>query len=396
MDDQDDDKADRTFARRKKILDKVGAEVRNAMTKADLSAKKNESLQERREERYEASERFKKRTDWNTAYSNSLSKKGQTVDRHQKKLLNEKFPAADSKMTPAELAEYAAFKETLPDEEKVSLEQTDTLVTQICALQYIPRNPKTSFRYPHGMVAYMNAKKMVKGPGAHGKPTTRVVNPPLTMEWVRFCFKPAYIRLVMKYPREWHRVEIGNAGAHSEDPPEKYLTPIRVAYPQGENHRCLFLCLASALHYINLTDEAAGIAEASTSAEHTSGSKGVAALRLSMELLAPIVGRPTLFNTGHKKKQRVLSVPDVFEYTPFPTVLIPIGADGSVNHAVCLVDDLIFDSTLTYALKCTPESMDWICTGQCGGFVGVQQAIRFSASINCPPLRRIMDDNWEK
>jgi hypothetical protein len=170
-----------------------------------------------------------------------------------------------------------------------------------------------------------------------------------------------------------------------------------VAYQQGQQHRCLFLSLASALHYIGLPDEALRLAEASTSAEHNSGSEAIAALRTSMATLAPIVGRPTLFNTGRTgRKKRVLSIVDVWKYTPYPTVVIPIGKDGSVNHAICVVDDLIFDSTLPYALKCRHESMDWICTGDHGGFVGIRQALRFSNPINCSPLLRIMDDNWEK
>ena len=233
---------------------------------------------------------------------------------------------------------------------------------------------------------------------SRGKPTEQVIKPPLSMEWVRYCFKPEYIKLLMKHPKKWHRVDIGNPSSHSEDlPPAFYQTTVRVAYPQGEKHTCLFLCLASALHYIGLSEEAQKLADAAYSAEHTSAAEGVAALRRAMEEFAPIVGRPTLFNTARSgRKKKILSTTDVFKYTPYPTVVIPIGSDGSVNHAICVVDDLIFDSTLPYALKCLPQCLDWICTGKKGGFVGVRQALRFSNSINCPPLHRIMDDNWEK
>ena len=47
--------------------------------------------------------------------------------------------------------------------------------------------------------------------------------------------------------------------------------------------------------------------------------------------------------------------------TIYPTLVIPIGADGSINHAFCVVDDLIFDSTQTHALKLTMKSIEWIC-----------------------------------
>ena len=50
--------------------------------------------------------------------------------------------------------------------------------------------------------------------------------------------------------------------------------------------------------------------------------------------------------------------------TEFPTVVVPQGRDGSVNHAVCIVDDLVFDSTQPKALKLCRETLDWVCGGQ--------------------------------
>ena len=47
--------------------------------------------------------------------------------------------------------------------------------------------------------------------------------------------------------------------------------------------------------------------------------------------------------------------------TIYPTLVIPSGNDGSTGHAVCVVDDLIFDSTQENALKLCRESLDWIC-----------------------------------
>ena len=398
LDRHDEELADRTYERRSEILEKVGAEARKVMTKEAITAKRKELLEEKAELRHQASMKFKKRTDWSTAYSKALSRKGQMVVRQQRKLLQEKFPKASGLLTADEKKEYADFKKTLPKDVRYDLDRTDALIEQLCAVQYIPRNPRRTLAHPHGTVAYMNAKKYVKGAGSHGKPTETIIKPPVRMEWMRYCFKPEYIKLLIKHPKVWHRVEIGNPRDNSEDPPSPYVTTVRVAYQQGEQHGCLFLSLASALHYIGLSEEALKLAEASTSAEHNSGSEAIAALRTSMALLVPILGRPTLFNFGHTgRKKKVLSVSDIYlKYTPYPTVVIPIGSDGSVNHAVCVVDDLIFDSTLPYALKCKHESLDWICTGKHGGFVGIKQALRFSHPINCPPLHRIMDDNWEK
>jgi hypothetical protein len=41
--------------------------------------------------------------------------------------------------------------------------------------------------------------------------------------------------------------------------------------------------------------------------------------------------------------------------------VIPKGKDKSVNHAMCAIDDLIFDSTQCLALKLTHSTLDWVC-----------------------------------
>jgi hypothetical protein len=107
------------------------------------------------------------------------------------------------------MAEYCGFEATLPVEVRGSLEKTDTLVQQLCALQYIPRSPRRMKNLPHSTVAYINAKKLVKGRGAHSRPVEQIVKPLLTMKWVRYYFKPEYVRLVIKHLKQWHLVEIG-------------------------------------------------------------------------------------------------------------------------------------------------------------------------------------------
>jgi hypothetical protein len=37
--------------------------------------------------------------------------------------------------------------------------------------------------------------------------------------------------------------------------------------------------------------------------------------------------------------------------TIYPTVVVPEATDFQTSHAVCVVDDLIFDSTQSFALK---------------------------------------------
>ena len=88
-----------------------------------------------------------------------------------------------------------------------------------------------------------------------------------------------------------------------------------------------------------------------------------------------------------KRRNRKITLQEVLDVvTPFPTIVIPCGNDDSVNHAVCVVDDLIFDSTQPYALKLTRQSFDWICgDGGCGS---VYLVLRFMRGFCTKTLRR--------
>ena len=62
------------------------------------------------------------------------------------------------------------------------------------------------------------------------------------------------------------------------------------------------------------------------------------------------------------KKYRLLTLQElVEEKTQFMTVVHPVGNDGSVDHSVCVVDDLVFDSRFSFALKLLPVTFDFIC-----------------------------------
>ena len=61
--------------------------------------------------------------------------------------------------------------------------------------------------------------------------------------------------------------------------------------------------------------------------------------------------------------------------TIFPTLVIPVGHDGSTSHAVTVVDDLLFDSTQKTAMKLKKESLNWICGTK--GFMKFYMVLRF-------------------
>jgi hypothetical protein len=59
-----------------------------------------------------------------------------------------------------------------------------------------------------------------------------------------------------------------------------------------------------------------------------------------------------------------------------PMIAVLLGADGGTQHAVAIVDDLLFDSNLPNALKLTRRALDWSCSCE-GGYVGLKMATRF-------------------
>jgi hypothetical protein len=58
-------------------------------------------------------------------------------------------------------------------------------------------------------------------------------------------------------------------------------------------------------------------------------------------------------------------------------VVIPLGGDGGIGHAITIVGDLIFDSTQSHALKLGKNSLDWCCAND-RGFESIYMATRFA------------------
>ena len=46
------------------------------------------------------------------------------------------------------------------------------------------------------------------------------------------------------------------------------------------------------------------------------------------------------------------------KFTPFLKLVLPIARDGSTDHAICVVDDLIYDACVDHALKLKIETLD--------------------------------------
>ena len=187
----------------------------------------------------------------------------------------------------------------------------------------------------------------------------------------------------MTRPGEWVYVPIGNT--RDDVAPMAFQTTIECAYQQKDANFCLCYSLASALHYVGLKEEGKLIANLAEDSINLDQRQQIEYICLHMQDIVPRIGLYQMFgnvwNKHKKRKKEDITIPTlVQQYTPFPTIVVPLGKDGSISHAVTVVDDLVFDSTQKYALTLSHKCFHWICGGL-GTSDQVWGAIRFNRPI---------------
>ena len=90
-------------------------------------------------------------------------------------------------------------------------------------------------------------------------------------------------------------------------------------------------------------------------------------LRERVSSIVPEIGQCSIYNQRAGRPKRIVSMTIeqlISNKTIYPKLVIPRGNDNSTNHAFCVIDDLIFDSTQKVALKLRRDVIDWICGEQ--------------------------------
>ena len=190
-----------------------------------------------------------------------------------------------------------------------------------------------------------------------------------------------------KYPGRWVGPSIGAPG--DELAPDHLNSQIRTIYQQHNKPYCLTYSLASCLFYCGFNDAARLLSTQAVLLAALDFDGILTEIRALMPNLAPAIGLPTLYGIRTKRHSRVkrrLTWDLLFtDITPYPTIVIPVLPDGTINHAFCVVDDLIFDSSNPYALKLHEESVRWICNDS---DAQIHQALRFNTKVS-PPGNKI-------
>jgi len=90
------------------------------------------------------------------------------------------------------------------------------------------------------------------------------------------------------------------------------------------------------------------------------------------------IGHWETFTKHQQKKKARTKVLDILNDCPPLAITIAVvqGKDGIATHAVSVVGNIIFDSTLPHALPLNKECLDWCCNCE-GGFDFVFNARRY-------------------
>ncbi len=275
-------------------------------------------------------------------------------------LLTKQFPTW--KYTEEELWEIKMKKNEMGPEQRVAFEKEEEEADEIGSLRY-KKATATYNEHFQGMV------KTAKG--TNGK-----LLPLLNPMWIRHHFHEKFVAIVVAYGRDsnsWIDVPLGSSrgGKDPEPPSTSVVQGLRCKYQQEDNETCLFFSFASALFYLGLKEDSERVRKAGHQMEHLDADTQLTFLRGLMVQSNKFERNPIVWS-GKKTKYF-----DVFECTSDnPTILIPLGADKGIHHAIATVGNYIFDSTHEEALHLTKDSLDWCCNTK-HGFEGVYLAIRF-------------------
>jgi len=300
--------------------------------------------------------------------------------KRHKEFLDGVFDARKYELTEKEQKEV----DNLKGERKEEYEKTKQEVEQIGQFQYVgprPNHKEQDLAHFRGRV--LKGHKWVDASVGYIDP-----------KWVDYFFDEKFVEYVKVKKGEWVPIPVGKA--REDEAPPDLLTSVPVQYQQHTQAFCAVYALASAVHYAGYVEEAKKIANEADLAEHLQNDDAMEVVRLLVKRHMPSIAQyeatGKLKKTGKAKKLSVQHL--CAKRTPYPTVIIPQGNDSSINHVICVIHDLIFDSTQQYALKLCPKSFHWIC-GELGCF-GIYGSQRFEKRLdkNTEKYIHVMQKNY--
>jgi hypothetical protein len=197
-------------------------------------------------------------------------------------------------------------------------------------------------------------------------------------------FDPLLVQAARHRPGQWVGCSLGAPG--DGDAPDYLVTSVPTIYQQHGRSFCLTYSLASALFYCGFKEPAYCLAQQAEIFSVLDIDLALFRLKAFMLDIVPEIGKPTLYGRRSVQSRgaprRVLSWEELFDSpVPYPTIVIPVLPNGTLSHALCVVDDLIFDSTTPFALKLQRESVQWLLNDS---MAGIFLAVRFNMKYSPP------------
>jgi hypothetical protein len=207
----------------------------------------------------------------------------------------------------------------------------------------------------------------------------------LDTDWVTDNFEPVYIQqCIAKGSHKTNFLKIPPGAPRSDLPPFMTRSAPALLYVQGHDKRlCMVLSLASALHFLGLTELAKVVKrEGSRLENHVfQPQKIVELMQDHARWLTPTRLRPKDSSSVLDEKSKV----------PYPKMIVLQANDGGTEHAVTICGNLVFDSTCPHALPLNRATLNWCCQGT---YVGVVDGYCFSEHSNTkkPKVKKQLHD----
>ena len=332
-------------------------------------------------------------------FAAQIRAKGEANEKKQQKLLEKAFavPTEDHAQLLAEQEARIAAKK--PRNRTDDEDQVAWLVFKKGSSGKDPPDNKTknvsTVVYSSGAAG--TAQTVFKYNFFLGKTATgKVFEFQLSPEWVEYVFNLVFTQLCRRIPGCWFHVPIGSAVVE-EDPCTALCTDVYIQYMQKENDYCLSYAVASCLHYMGHNAFAMLVRERAAQWCGMPGDTVLGEVQKLVKEHLPTEGQPVVYNRKKKKHREtiyLLCKELVTERTPYLTLLRPVGMDGSSDHAICVVDDLIFDPRLNYALKLCEESLHFVCGPKRMSHLGVVFRFCVPHGVHKRKFERSMKKNW--
>ena len=196
-----------------------------------------------------------------------------------------------------------------------------------------------------------------------GKTKTKFIEQ-INIEWLYEIFNPVFIEILRQVGQHrMIRVPIGSDKVDNQPPSSVVVPQLYLFYQQRTREYCLAFSIASCLRHMRLVEEAKVVADAAGWLSLLPGETALDCVAKLFREHISSIGQPHIFNRCQRKKEwKEMSIEClVTQRSPYLKIVVPFGNDGTGDHAVAVVDDLVFDSRLQHPLKLIRESLDWVC-----------------------------------